>query len=35
MNAKTIALAVVFGMVGAYIMGIISHKFGPLPGLKS
>jgi hypothetical protein len=35
MNAKSIAIGIVLGMVGAYILALVSAKAGPLPGLKA
>lgn len=31
---KTVLISILFGMLGAYLLGIISHKFGPLPLLN-
>ena len=35
MDTKKIGMAIAFGMVGAYALGILSRKFGPFPGLKA
>lgn len=33
MNVKNIVMGIALGVVGAYVLGVASRKFGPLPGL--
>lgn len=35
MNAKTVLMGLLLGMVGSYLLAVISAKAGPLPGLKA
>ncbi len=33
MNVKNVLMSIAMGVVGAYVLGVASRKFGPLPGL--
>jgi len=33
-NVKALAIGILLGIVGAYILALASKRFGPLPGLK-
>lgn len=33
MNVKNVLMGVALGAVGAYVLGVLSRKFGPFPGM--